>query len=161
MNRFTKFIDSENTCSEDYTTKYHFSYNDNEDYADIYGRLYTWAAAVNGVSGNESELQRVQGVCPSGWHVPGDDEWQVLEIDGIKRLRREFKFPDFIKAIAFTNAVADIAEAEQHHPEILTEWGRVTVTWWTHTIRGLHKNDFIMAARTDRLLEAREPSLDS
>ncbi len=66
--------------SEDYTTKYHFSYNDNEDYADIYGRLYTWAAAVNGVSGNESELQRVQGVCPDGWHVPGDDEWQELEI---------------------------------------------------------------------------------
>jgi len=80
-------------------------------------------------------------------------EWQVLEIDGIKRLRREFKFSNFTKAIAFTNAVADIAEVEQHHPEILTEWGRVTVTWWTHTIRGLHKNDFIMAARTDRLLE--------
>ena len=84
--------------------------------------------------------------------------WRVLEIDGIKRLRCEFKFSNFTKAMAFTNAVADIAEAEQHHPEILTEWGRVTVTWWTHSIRGLHKNDFIMAARTSHLLE---PSLDS
>ncbi len=79
-------------------------------------------------------------------------EWKVLEVDGINRLSRKFKFSNFAKAITFTNAVADIAEAEQNHPEILTEWGRVTVTWWTHTIRGLHKNDFIMAARTSHLL---------
>ena len=44
-----------------------------------------------------------------------------------------------------------LAEAEGHHPALLTEWGRVTVTWWTHKIRGLHRNDFIMAAKTEML----------
>jgi len=51
----------------------------------------------------------------------------------------------------FTNQVAKIANDEDHHPAILTEWGKVTVTWWTHKIRGLHLNDFIMAAKTDQL----------
>jgi uncharacterized protein (TIGR02145 family) len=66
--------------SGDYSTKYYFSYNDNEDYVDEYGRLYTWAATVNGASGSEPDLQNVQGVCPDGWHVPGDDEWRDLEV---------------------------------------------------------------------------------
>ncbi len=61
------------------------------------------------------------------------------------------KFRNFVEAVAFTNQVAEIAKAEGHHPVILTEWGKVTVTWWTHKIRGLHRNDFIMAAKTDRL----------
>jgi 4a-hydroxytetrahydrobiopterin dehydratase len=52
--------------------------------------------------------------------------------------------------------VGQIAEEEGHHPSILTEWGRVTVTWWTHKIKGLHRNDFIMAAKTDRLLTPAE-----
>lgn len=78
-------------------------------------------------------------------------EWQVVERDGIKRLERVFRFKDFAEATAFTNRVAAVAEAEDHHPAILTEWGRVTVTWWTHKIRGLHLNDFIMAARTDEV----------
>ena len=77
-------------------------------------------------------------------------EWQVVERDGIKRLERAFKFPDFASALAFTNRVGALAEAEGHHPAILTEWGKVTVTWWTHKIKGLHRNDFIMAARTDQ-----------
>jgi 4a-hydroxytetrahydrobiopterin dehydratase len=80
--------------------------------------------------------------------VPG---WQVVERDGIARLERVLRFPDFVQALAFTNRVGEIAEAEGHHPAILTEWGRVTVTWWTHKIRGLHRNDFIMAAKTDGL----------
>jgi 4a-hydroxytetrahydrobiopterin dehydratase len=78
-------------------------------------------------------------------------EWDLTERDGIKRLERHFKFRNFAKALAFTNKVGEAAEAEGHHPAILTEWGRVTVTWWTHKIRGLHQNDFIMAAKTDRL----------
>jgi len=53
--------------------------------------------------------------------------------------------------MTFTNQVGEIAEAQGHHPAILTEWGKVTVTWWTHKIKGLHRNDFIMAAKTDRL----------
>jgi 4a-hydroxytetrahydrobiopterin dehydratase len=86
----------------------------------------------------------------TGYHsqVP---EWNIVEIDHIKRLEREFKFEDFAAAIAFTNKVAEIAETEGHHPVIVTEWGKVTVTWWTHKIKGLHRNDFIMAAKTDRL----------
>ncbi len=78
-------------------------------------------------------------------------EWQVVERDGIKRLERVFQFPDFAQALAFTNRVGELAESEGHHPALLTEWGRVTVTWWTHKIRGLHRNDFIMAAKTDGL----------
>ena len=77
--------------------------------------------------------------------------WQPVERDGIARLERLFHFPSFADALAFTNRVGALAEAEGHHPALLTEWGRVTVTWWTHKIRGLHRNDFIMAAKTDRL----------
>lgn len=77
--------------------------------------------------------------------------WSVVERDGIKRLERSFQFKDFAEALAFTNRVGEIAEKEGHHPDILTEWGKVTVTWWTHKIKGLHKNDFIMAAKTDAL----------
>lgn len=81
-------------------------------------------------------------------HIP---EWELVEVDGINRLVRTFKFGDFVDALAFTNKVGKIAEAENHHPEIVTEWGKVTVTWWTHKIKGLHLNDFIMAAKTDDL----------
>jgi 4a-hydroxytetrahydrobiopterin dehydratase len=81
-------------------------------------------------------------------------EWQVLERRGIKRLERTFGFDDFAHALAFTNRVGEQAEEEEHHPALLTEWGKVTVTWWTHKIRGLHQNDFIMAARTDELFGA-------
>ena len=69
----------------------------------------------------------------------------------MRRLERAFTFSDFAAALAFTNRVGAAAEAEGHHPALLTEWGRVTVTWWTHAIRGLHRNDFVMAAKTDAL----------
>ena len=81
-------------------------------------------------------------------------EWQIVEQDGVKRLKRVFKFDDFAKALAFTNRVGEIAEEEDHHPVLVTEWGRVTVTWWTHKIGGLHRNDFVMAAKTDRQYES-------
>ncbi len=84
---------------------------------------------------------------------PQVPDWQVVERDGIKRLERVFTFKNFAQALAFTNAVGAIAEEEGHHPAILTEWGKVTVTWWTHKIKGLHRNDFIMAAKTDRLYD--------
>lgn len=79
--------------------------------------------------------------------------WQLVERDGIKRLERVFTFKNFAEALAFTNKVGALAEEEGHHPAILTEWGKVTVTWWTHKIKGLHRNDFIMAAKTDSLVE--------
>jgi 4a-hydroxytetrahydrobiopterin dehydratase len=79
--------------------------------------------------------------------------WNVVERDGILRLERTFAFPDFAAALRFTNQVGELAEREGHHPALVTEWGRVTVSWWTHKIRGLHRNDFVMAAKTDRLYE--------
>ena len=82
-------------------------------------------------------------------HVP---QWQVHEVDGMNRLERTFKFKNFAQALEFTNKIGVIAEEEDHHPRIITEWGQVTVQWWTHKIGGLHKNDFIMAAKTDQLL---------
>lgn len=83
-------------------------------------------------------------------------EWQVIEVDGERRVQRVFRFDDFVHALAFTNTVGALAESEGHHPAILTEWGRVTVTWWTHAIGGLHRNDFIMAAKTDEAYTAAE-----
>ena len=85
---------------------------------------------------------------------PRVPDWELLELDGVPRLRRTFGFDDFAAALEFTNRVGSIAEAEGHHPALLTEWGRVTVTWWTHKIRGLHRNDFVMAAKTDELYPA-------
>jgi 4a-hydroxytetrahydrobiopterin dehydratase len=82
---------------------------------------------------------------------PQIPNWDVVELDGIRRLRRVFPVDDFAQALEFTNEVAELAEEEEHHPALLTEWGRTTVTWWTHTIKGLHRNDFIMAAKTDEL----------
>ncbi len=84
---------------------------------------------------------------------PEVSEWEVVEVEGIKRLERTFKLKNFIEAMAFTNKIAMIAEKEDHHPLIVTEWGRVKVQWWTHVIKGLHKNDFIMAAKTNLLAE--------
>ena len=78
-------------------------------------------------------------------------DWQVIVVDGVMQLTREFGFRNFEQAMAFSNRVGDIAETEDHHPAILTEWGKVTITWWSHKIRGLHKNDLIMAARTDEV----------
>ena len=82
---------------------------------------------------------------------PQVPEWQVVQREGIKRLERVFRFRNFAQALAFTNRVGEQAEEEGHHPALLTEWGKVTVKWWTHKIGGLHQNDFIMAARTDEL----------
>jgi 4a-hydroxytetrahydrobiopterin dehydratase len=82
---------------------------------------------------------------------PQIPDWKIVERDGIPRLERTFRFKNFVEALEFTNKVGALAEAEGHHPAVLTQWGSVTITWWTHKIRGLHRNDFIMAARTDRL----------
>lgn len=82
-------------------------------------------------------------------HIP---EWTLLEREGIERLERTYRFANFAEALSFTNRVGALAEEEGHHPAILTEWGRVTVTLWTHKIRGLHRNDFIMAAKIDALV---------
>ena len=83
--------------------------------------------------------------------LPEIPEWNLIEIEGIQRLERKYSFKNFADALAFTNQIGIIAESENHHPLIITEWGIVTVQWWTYAIGGLHKNDFIMAAKTDTL----------
>jgi 4a-hydroxytetrahydrobiopterin dehydratase len=83
--------------------------------------------------------------------LPQIPDWELAERAGVPRLRRAFRFPDFAAALAFTLRVGALAEVEGHHPALLTEWGKVTVTWWTHAIRGLHRNDAVMAAKTDDL----------
>lgn len=85
--------------------------------------------------------------------LPQIPNWSMIDVDGIKQLQRQYKFKNFVAAMAFANQLADIAEAEGHHPGILVEWGKATVTWWSHSIKGLHHNDFVMAAKTDRLLD--------
>ncbi len=82
--------------------------------------------------------------------LPG---WETHLKRGELRLEKSFPFKDFSQAMAFSNRLAQLAEQEDHHPAILTEWGKVTVTWWTHKIRGLSMNDFIMAAKTERLAQ--------
>ena len=80
--------------------------------------------------------------------LPG---WRLVEREGIKHIERVFRFRDFAQALAFSVRVGEAAESAAHHPAILTEWGKVTVTWWTHRLDGLHQDDFVMAARTDDL----------
>ncbi|MEJ5225784.1 MAG: 4a-hydroxytetrahydrobiopterin dehydratase [Anaerolineales bacterium] len=87
--------------------------------------------------------------------LPEVPAWQVVAQEDIPRLQRVFRFKDFLAALEFTQKVGALAEEQDHHPRIITEWGRVTVQWWTHKIRGLHHNDFVMAARTDALWEDR------
>ena len=85
---------------------------------------------------------------------PQVPDWTLVEREDIQRLERVFRFGSFAEALSFTNRVGVLAEAEGHHPAILTEWGQVTVTLWTHKIRGLHRNDFVMAAKIDALAPA-------
>lgn len=80
--------------------------------------------------------------------------WEVIEEEGTPRLKKQYSFKNFSTALEFTNRIGMIAEVEDHHPAILTEWGKVTVFWWTHAIHGLHRNDFIMAAKTDHLFQS-------
>lgn len=78
--------------------------------------------------------------------------WELTTSKGEKQLTRTIKVKDFAAALALTNKIAELAEQQDHHPALLTEYGKVTVTWWSHKVKGLHRNDFIMAAKTDRLL---------
>ncbi len=87
--------------------------------------------------------QQAQALMPQlkGWTLSGDARW----------ISKEFKFDDFAKAMKFANAIADIAEAENHHPDLLVSWGKVTVELTTHAIKGLSENDFILAAKIDSI----------
>lgn len=78
-------------------------------------------------------------------------DWHVIEHAGLTHLHRAFTFDTFAEALAFTEKVGKLAQLEEHYPSLVTEWGRVQVSWWTRPLRGLHRNDFVMAAKTDRL----------
>lgn len=77
--------------------------------------------------------------------------WRLEEKSGVVRLTRTYRFSSFAPALDFSLTIGQLAEEEGHHPRLITEWGRVTVLWWTHKIGGLHRNDFVMAAKTDEL----------
>ena len=77
-----------------------------------------------------------------------DNDWQVIDEH---HLEKEFKFKNFADALDFVNKVGQLAEQENHHPDIYLAWGRVRLTIWTHKIKGLHQNDFILAAKANGL----------
>ncbi len=81
------------------------------------------------------------------------DGWSVKQPHGVNQLEKSFRFPNFVSAMEFAAKVGKEAEKEDHHPTIVLEWGKVTVSWWTHKIGGLHMNDFIMAAKTDHIYD--------
>lgn len=95
---------------------------------------------------SSSELQAALAQLP---------EWVLEPVEGINQLVREYTFKNFVQALSFTQAVGELAEEYGHHPALLTEWGKVKVSWWTHKIRGVHENDAIMAAKTEQLFRAR------
>ena len=80
--------------------------------------------------------------------------WDLIVENGVKKLSRIFGFPNFSRAMEFTDAIGTMAESEGHHPRLITEWGRVTLAWWTHKIHGLHRNDFIMASKSESLYKS-------
>lgn len=75
--------------------------------------------------------------------------WECIVDNGATHLRHEYKFANYDEVILFVNKVAELAQAEEHHPRMTVEWKKVMVEWWTHALNGLHRNDFIMAAKTD------------
>ena len=91
---------------------------------------------------DEDEIARYSAKLP---------QWRVERPEGVAQLHRDYRFKNFAEALAFTNAVGELAEEIGHHPEIVTGWGQVTVRWWSHKIRGLHELDFAMAKRCDRI----------
>ncbi|MDA1330385.1 MAG: 4a-hydroxytetrahydrobiopterin dehydratase [Chloroflexi bacterium] len=97
---------------------------------------------------SETEIEAFRAEVPT---------WGLFTEEGTQHMRREFEFDNFAQALEFTNLVAELAETHNHHPQLTTEWGAVTVDWWTHTVSGLSENDFIMAAKTDLLFTKRAP----
>ncbi len=81
--------------------------------------------------------------------VPG---WELVTVRDVPRLKRILRVDGWEPAVELANRIAALAAVEDHHPSILIEWGKVTVQWWTHAIKGLHRNDFVMAAKVNELV---------
>ena len=77
--------------------------------------------------------------------------WQVREVEGIGQLVKEYKFKNFVTAMRFTNEIAELAELHNHHPMIISEWGKVTLHWWTHTAKGISALDIKLAQLSNEL----------
>jgi 4a-hydroxytetrahydrobiopterin dehydratase len=92
-----------------------------------------------GVAPLSEDEARAMGAETPQWQIQGD------------RIERTFRFADFVEAMRFANGVAEIAEQEKHHPDLHVSWGKVRIELSTHAIHGLSKNDFIMAAKIDKL----------
>lgn len=86
--------------------------------------------------------------------APQIADWHIVINSGVAQLCRVYQVGDFVQAMAFANQISVIAEEGDHHPALLVEWGRIKVSWWSHSIEGLHLNDFVMAAKTDEIYEA-------
>ena len=84
-------------------------------------------------------------------HADYTPDWNVVQVEGVSHLKRVFEFKDFAQAMQFSQKIGEIADQQDHHPRIVTEWGKTTVEWWTHAINGLHQNDFIMAIKVDEI----------
>jgi 4a-hydroxytetrahydrobiopterin dehydratase len=87
-----------------------------------------------------SDLSRLAGKLGEGWRVVNEHH-----------LEREYKFENFRKALDFTNQVGELAEQQNHHPDIFLAWGKVKLTLWTHKIDGLTESDFVFAAKVNGL----------
>lgn len=122
-------------------------------------RSERFGAMVSDVQSTASDLAAKSCVPCAGGVPPlaGDEldafaaqlpDWSVV---GGHHLEREFGFPNFVQALAFTNKVGDLAELEGHHPDIYLAWGRVAIKIWTHKVDGLTESDFVLAAKIDRL----------
>ena len=98
--------------------------------------------------------------CTQGYPVPDQGlpqrlpELELQDRNDVPQLSKSYSFKNYLQAVEFTNLIAELAEKEGHHPAIVLEWGKVQVSWWTHKIRGLHENDFIMSAKTDQLFDS-------
>lgn len=77
--------------------------------------------------------------------------WTLVQRDGVEQLERRFESRNYAACLDFVQQIGALAEQLNHHPQILLSWGEVVVRWWTHKIAGLHRNDYILAAKTDEL----------
>src|SRR3989344_7047999 len=120
----------------------------------VFIRRFATTEYIRGMSG----LSQKKCVACEGFETPFDKEeaevllkqvngWKLS--DDAKHITKEFKFKNFVEALAFTNKIGAIAEGEGHHPDVELSWGRVGVSLTTHAIKGLSENDFILAAKID------------
>ncbi len=84
--------------------------------------------------------------------------WRQLTDEGVNKLAGEFRFPDWEAAMRYANRISELAGEQDHHPAMTVEWGKVTLRWWTHKIGGLHRNDFIMAAKSSEIARELNPA---